>query len=98
MPSLFRTTQAHRDLLKIWVYLAENSFETADRILDAIDRTCRMLADNPSAGRSREELAPGIRSFPSGKYIVYYRPTEEGIVVLRVVRGERDTPTLFPSL
>ncbi|HLK56384.1 MAG TPA: type II toxin-antitoxin system RelE/ParE family toxin [Chthonomonadaceae bacterium] len=91
-----KTEQAKRDLLEIWVYIAENSFDAADRILDTINETCQRLAEIPGMGLRREELAPGLRSFPVGKYLIFYRQAENGIVVIRVLHGARNLENLFP--
>lgn len=72
-----RTEQANRDLLEIWVHIAENSLEAADRTIETIGATCQTIADAPGMGRRREEFAPDLRSFPVGKYLVFYRPVEE---------------------
>jgi toxin ParE1/3/4 len=46
-------------------------------------------------GRSRDELAPGMRSFPVGRYVVFYLPLDDGIDVVRVLHGARDIETVF---
>ncbi len=95
MPRVLRTSKAEEDLLEIWSYIADDNPAAADTLLDDIDAACRTLAANPVSGRAREELAPRLRSFPVGSYIVFYRPMEDGIVVIRVLHGARDLPELF---
>lgn len=46
-------------------------------------------------GRSREELAPGLRSFPVARYVVFYRTGHRGIEIARVLHGARDLDLLF---
>lgn len=46
-------------------------------------------------GKACEELQPSIRSFPVGKYILFYRPIEGGIELVRVLHGARDIESLF---
>ena len=46
-------------------------------------------------GKKRDELLPYLRSFPVENYLIFYRPIEEGIEVLRVVSGYRDLKRLF---
>ena len=46
-------------------------------------------------GTRREALAPGLRSFPVGNYLVFYRVTEGGIELARVLHGMRDLADLF---
>lgn len=73
---------------------AENP-RAADRVIDAIHEKSELLATAPELGRSREELAPRLRSFPVGPYVIFYRPVLDGIEVARVLHGARDIPSLF---
>jgi toxin ParE1/3/4 len=41
-------------------------------------------------GRSREEVAPGLRSFPFGRYVIFYEVMPDGIAIVRVLHGARD--------
>jgi toxin ParE1/3/4 len=49
-----------------------------------------MLSRHPLLGRSRTDLHPGLRSFPFGRYVIFYRPLDDGIEVVRVLHGARD--------
>jgi toxin ParE1/3/4 len=82
--------QARRDLIEIWNYIAEDNESAADKILDRIEDVLRMLKDNPNAGRSRPELAPELRSFPIVNYILFFRPNESGIELVRVLSARLD--------
>lgn len=98
MAQVSHTVQAERDLLEIWVYYAEQrSVEAAERLLRSLGETCRRLAEMPGIGRSREDLAPGLRSLPSNDYILYYRRIEDGIRLIRVLHGARQVADLFPE-
>lgn len=67
----------------------------ADRFLERIERKLQALAETPRMGRRREELALSLRSFPLGNYAVFYRPTEQGIEVIRILHGARDIEAVF---
>jgi len=54
-----------------------------------------MLGGWPEAGRRREDIAPGVRSFPVKSYVIFYRQGAGQIQVLRVLHGRRDVPRLF---
>jgi toxin ParE1/3/4 len=95
MARVLRTSKAEEDLLEIWSYIADDNIDAADEFLDQIVATCRTLSDNPAAGRSRDELAQRLRSFPLGNYVIFYRPLEDGIVVIRVLHGARDLPGIL---
>jgi len=53
------------------------------------------LAAMPELGRQCEELSARVRSFPVGRYVIFYRPMENGIEIVRVLHGARDLPPLF---
>lgn len=86
---------AAADLLELWIHIAREDVAAADRLLDRIDGVCAKLAVSPALGRSREELAPGLRSFPVGRYVIFYRPAAGGIELARVLHGARDLDLLF---
>ena len=92
MPRVLRTAQARLDLIEIWEFVARSSAARADRLTESIDAKCRLLAQFPEMGRSREELAPGVRSTLVERYVILYRPLEDGMEVLRVIHGSRDLP------
>ncbi len=96
MPQAVLLRSAEADLADIWRYIARDSPQNASRLVRRIRTMCSTtLADNPYIGRARPELAPGLRSFPVGNYIVFYRPIEDGVEVVRVVHGSRDIEALF---
>jgi toxin ParE1/3/4 len=59
------TRRARRDVLAIWRYIANDSESAADRFIDRLTHHFRMLGDVPQAGRKRDEIRPGYRSFPA---------------------------------
>lgn len=46
-------------------------------------------------GRERSELAPFLRSFPVKIYLIFYRPIDEGIEIVRILHGSQDIETIF---
>jgi toxin ParE1/3/4 len=89
------TERARQDVLKIWEYIADSNEEAADRFIDLLIHHLQLLGDNPYAGRRRDALRPGYRSFPVGEYLIFYRITEPGVCVMRVVHARRDLEALF---
>jgi len=87
--------RAREDLLEIWSYIAEDSEENADGFIDKIHETMELLAGQPGLGRHRDELAPGIQSFPVGRYIIFYRVLSNAIEIVRVLHGARDIENIF---
>lgn len=89
------TEQADQDLLEIAFYIALDSVEVADRFIDRIHDRLELLAQSPGMGRPRDELAPSLRSFTVGNYVIFYRLSRDGIEVIRVLHGARDIDSIF---
>lgn len=51
---------------------------------------CRSHAQFPESGRCREDIIPGLGSFPVRPYVVFFRPEGKSILVLRILHGYRD--------
>jgi toxin ParE1/3/4 len=88
---------AERDLDDIWYYIAKKSgsTDTADRLVESIAAAFLLLARTPKAGTRREVIAPGLRGFPVGNYIVYYAETKQHVVISRVLHGRRDQKSAY---
>jgi len=95
MPSFRFLPLARRDLNEIWEYIAQENLDAAERLVERIEELCALLAERPQLGRRREELAPGLRSFPAGSYFIFYQPIADGIEVVRVLHASRDIDSLF---
>jgi len=95
MPRVTRRPLAETDILEIWDYIADDSLAAADRWVDRLDEQFRLLAAQPMMGRARGELAPGVRSFPFGRYVIFYVPLDDGIDLVRVLHGARDIDAVF---
>ncbi len=48
-------------------------------------------------GINRDELEPELRSFPVEDYLIFYRPIDKGVEIVRVVSGYQDLEALFSS-
>ena len=88
---------AVRDHEEIWLYVAADKPGAADRLIDALTERCQALARNPHMGRERDELREGLRSFPHGRYVIFYRIGEADVQIVRVLEGERDLPPLLEN-
>jgi toxin ParE1/3/4 len=81
------TPAAESDLEAIYDY---HEPDVSDRIVDCVRDVSNTLLDMPHSGRARPELAPNLRSALADQYTVYYRPTENGIEIIRVIHQMRD--------
>lgn len=92
---LITSDAAIADLIDIWTYIAEDNPERADPFIDQLHLKGKALAETPMIGRERNELIPGIRSFPVGRYLIFYRIVEKMLQVVRILSGYRDIDALF---
>ena len=76
MLRIHKRPEAENDLDEIWWYIAQDNPVNADKFIDEIETTCRQLARFTSMGKNRDELHPGLQSFPVGKYLIFYMPRD----------------------
>jgi toxin ParE1/3/4 len=94
-----RSPQADSDLDDIWYYIAAETgnADIADRVIDRLVQRFLLLGNYPRIGRPREEIRRGLRSFPVGEYVVFYRIEREDVIILRVLHGKRDIERILES-
>lgn len=90
MSHVTRTPQARRDAISIWQWVADDNPKAADRLLSRFAEIAVLLSTKPGMGRAREDLASGLRSFPVGEYLIFYRPISGGIDIVRIMHGRQD--------
>lgn len=95
MARIVRTPDALADIQQIVDYIAADDVNAAIKFADKIDQAVKLLADFPGIGADRSEFAPSLRSWPVGKYLIFYLPLRDGIVVVRVLHGMRDLNQFF---
>lgn len=89
--------QAKQDLKAIKDYIARDSLDRAETFIKSIAERFQKLADFSGMGHSYEKLVPSLRGFPIGNYIIFYRPTEKGIAIERILSGYRDLDSIFQN-
>ncbi len=90
--------QARIDLDEIWLYVARKSGnqEIATRHIESIASGFGLLAKFPSIGRSLEmSQRPNVRTLAIRSYIVFYRPADGEIRILRIIHAARDAYAVF---
>jgi toxin ParE1/3/4 len=91
MSEVVFTRSAQTDLLEIWEFISEDSFEAADHVLDAIEKETQTLILQPLMGRARPELHPDVRCWPtSASYNLYYTVESARLTVVRDLHQARD--------
>lgn len=85
------TRDAEQDLDEIYLYWAKRAgLEAADRLIESLVDRFWLLGEYPHAGRPSEDIAAGVKCFPAGKYLIYYRVMRRRTDILHVFHGARD--------
>jgi toxin ParE1/3/4 len=95
------TPAADRDVDEHFLYTGERSHDAAVRLLHALDASLERLATMPELGQRQEFGRKGlaglrvwqIQGFEN--YLIFYRPIEHGIEVLRLLHAARDIDAAF---
>ena len=89
------TPEADSDLDEIWLNIASDSVEQADRFIDRLTEKFVSISRAPRAGRARTEILPGLRSFAFRGYVIFYSLGKDGVLVERVLHGARDVERIL---
>ena len=96
-----RTPEVKADLVGQHEYIARDNPTAADGFLVAAERSFQTLANLPRMGQiwpSPDPRLADLRFWPIPrfeKYLVFYQPTDEGILVVRVLHSARDIPSIL---
>jgi toxin ParE1/3/4 len=60
------------------------------KYMGEIEQRIRELANNPGTARLRSDIGPDIRSALIGRHVVFFRTTEAGILILRVLHASME--------
>ncbi len=94
MPEIALRPKARADLDDIWDYTVEKwGYAQAEKYLRMLNQTFETLADNPELGRIYDEVHEGLRVYPSGRHLIFYFATDDGIDVVRVLHERMDIPS-----
>lgn len=97
--SYILTETAESDLDAILDYIADRdgpqrSLHVYERFEDAFIK----LSQTPGMGATKRHLTgDAVRWWPVFKFLVLYEETGGGVIILRVVHGQRDLDALFGS-
>lgn len=93
--------RALREPRQAAVWIAEDSPDAAEALLNAVLRAAERLAAQPMLGRQRTELLPAPYRFWSLRgfsYLLVYNATAVPPRILRVLHTARDLPALLGDL
>jgi len=78
-------------------YVVNASWEIAERYLEAVEATCKLLAEHPQLGPRARLKHPRLRDWrfflvfrPFHKHILFYEVEGEHILMRRAMHGQRE--------
>lgn len=94
MRAKFRVAKpAKADLRSIGRHTRKHwSIEQARRYLAELDACFHRLAEHPELGRSADAIRPGLWRLEQGRHVIFYRRTDYGIRVIRVLHDRMLPP------
>ena len=91
MLNLNLTATAKQDLHDIYTYSLEKwGKKQADEYLKQLENSFYLLLDNPYLGKQRNDLKQGYRSLLTKKHSIFYKISNNEIIVLRILHIRMD--------
>ena len=88
------------DLEDISDFIIEQSgsVDTAEALVGRLKRRCDRLAElSGILGQLRNALAPGLRSTPEGRYVIFFRYVSDRIEIVNILHSARDLEAMFEA-
>jgi toxin ParE1/3/4 len=97
------TPKADQDIDECCAWIGKEHPGAARQFLDAVEQTCRTVAQMPGLGSQRYAEVPlvhgvrmiAIKGFKN--YLLFYLERETSIDIVRVLHGARDIPSALQS-
>jgi len=88
--SLRFSPAAERDLEEIADYIAQDNTTRAISFIIDLRQIAAGIQDNPLAWPERDDLLPGLRMRPFGRYLIFYQPAADDVRIERILHASRD--------
>jgi plasmid stabilization system protein ParE len=91
------THEAQQDLIDIWDYIARDSPQAADQVMEEIKKSFDLLVQFPGAGHQRKDVRDNrYRFWRANRFIIAYFPKTSPLQIARIVGAARDFRNIFP--
>lgn len=92
MPGAFRLSPlAQADLDEIFDYTVRQwGLDQAERYTLMLESACASVAEDPAEGRDCSHIRAGYRRVACGRHYIYFRTTDYGIAVIRILHQRMD--------
>jgi toxin ParE1/3/4 len=85
------SNRAKSDLQEIWDYTEVRwGFDQAELYIRELWRHIEIVAADPKSGRSCPEVRAGYYKYRAGSHFLFYRITNDGVDVIRILHERMD--------
>ena len=92
------TPEARANVDEICAFVAQDSVDTALRVLEALEHVCELLAATPEIGHKREDLTTRpVKFWSVYSYLIVYDPATAPLSILAVLHGAQDVERLLKN-
>jgi toxin ParE1/3/4 len=96
MIELIISPEASQDLNTIADYFMVHNVDAGERLFQQFNKRCKQLAAFPNSGRAYANLRSDLRGVNCEGFIIFYRVTDQDLVILRVINGCQNLTGIFP--
>jgi toxin ParE1/3/4 len=83
--------RAQADIEGIWDYTAAHwDRKQAELYVRQLRLAIEAIARDPRRGRSCDDVRAGYRRYPAGSHVLFYRLTDKGVDVVRILHARMD--------
>lgn len=87
---------AERDLENIWIHTHQQwGMEQANRYIDHLIAVFAGLAQSPGTAPACDYIRPGYRRRSVERHMIYFRITDYGVAIVRILHDRMDAPRHF---
>jgi toxin ParE1/3/4 len=90
------TPLARSDLKEIRDFIARDKSRVASQYMTMLKQKCELLANSPGIGIQRDEYCK-LYKYPVDSYLIFYRISQTGIDIIRVLQSNRDIESIKNS-
>jgi toxin ParE1/3/4 len=90
MRSYTLSPRARADLHGIWKYSVNQWVKNRRIAMPVIHQEIEVVARDPTKGRPCDHLRMGYRMYPAGSHMLFFRLTDSGIHVTRILHQRMD--------
>jgi plasmid stabilization system protein ParE len=89
MGRYFLSSVAESDLFAVCEYIARDSIDAADRMIDQFTTAFERIANFPETGERYEHPIVELRRVVVPPYLVFYQITSDDVLIVRVLHSAR---------